>query len=195
MVKPIPDICTCVSRKTLSKHRGTRQFLQASDFVAVDTLSAKSSDGVPLLRLVSGGCEGEVLLIIHLFAPGGNAIYRAPELRPPGLSRIGRHDHPLPELVRHGSVRRCTGLTRIAPSGAQEDRAVRPRPRQYQGNASVLEQRIGVSLGCNGGLGPHPPDGEGYREEVKLLFDAGTTRNTWRLSIEAIGNGALAARI
>lgn len=59
MVKQIPDICTCVSRKTLSQRRTKRQLLQAASFVAADFLIDKNKDDcVPLLKHISCGREG-----------------------------------------------------------------------------------------------------------------------------------------
>ena len=187
-------------RTTILKinYRNTLQILQTASLVAADLLTAedKDDDGVPLLKPVSSGRDGEAPLII-----------RMPTLREEAaqvvdlLSTAHREGHAWGDmaiLCRHWSdMDLCADA--LARRGLPHQ--VRKKTGQFdpaQNNIKVmtLHASKGLEFPVVGlvGVGHMPAEGEDEREEARLFY-VGATRATQRLVIGAGGGGTFAARM
>jgi hypothetical protein len=188
-------------RTTILKinYRNTRQILQTASLVAADLLTAedKDDDGVPLLKPVSCGRDGEAPLIVRL-PTLREEVGQVVEL----LASAHREGHAWADMAilcrHHGEMDMCAEFLRK-----------RKLPHQLRRNSSsvfdpahdsIKVMTLHASKGLEFpvvalvGAGRMPADGEDEREEARLFY-VGATRATQRLVIGASGGGKFAARL
>ena len=188
-------------RTTILKinYRNTRQILQTASLVAADLLTAedKDEDGVPLLKPVSCGRDGEAPLIIRL-PTLREEVAQVAEL----LATAHREGHAWADMAilcrHHSEMDMCAEFLRK-----------RKLPHQLRRNSSsvfdpahdsIKVMTLHVSKGLEFpmvalvGAGRMPAEGEDEREEARLFY-VGATRATQRLVIGASGCGKFAARL
>ncbi|MEZ5646930.1 MAG: 3'-5' exonuclease [Burkholderiaceae bacterium] len=188
-------------RTTILKinYRNTRQILQTASLVAADLLTAedKDDDGVPLLKPVSCGRDGEAPLIVRL-PTLREEVAQVAEL----LATAHREGHAWADMAilcrHHSEMDMCAEFLRK-----------RKLPHQLRRNSSsvfdpahdsIKVMTLHVSKGLEFpvvalvGAGRMPAEGEDEREEARLFY-VGATRATQRLVIGASGGGKLAVRL
>lgn len=186
-------------RTTILKinYRNTRQILQTASLVAADLLTAedKDDDGVPLLKPVSCGRDGEAPLIIRL-PTLRDEVNKVAEL----LSAAQREGHAWGDmaiLCRHWSeMDLCAAALRQRGLPHQ----VRKGAGSFDPGADTIKVlTLHASKGLEFpvvalvGAGNMPAQGEDEREEAKLFY-VGATRATQRLFIGLSGGGRFADR-
>jgi superfamily I DNA/RNA helicase len=186
-------------RTTILKinYRNTRQILQTASLVAADLLTAedKDEDGIPMLKPVSCGRDGEAPLIIRLPSLRAEAT-RVAEL----LGAAHQEGHAWGDMAilcrHHSEMDECAGVLR--------QRGLPHQVRKGAGSFDPAADTIKVlTLHASKGLefpvvalvgaGHMPAPGEDEREEAKLFY-VGATRATQRLIIGLGGEGQFAAR-
>lgn len=188
-------------RTTILKinYRNTRQILQTASLVAADLLTAedKDDDGVPLLKPVSCGRDGEAPIIIRL-PTLREEVAQVTEL----LATAHREGHAWADMAilcrHHSEMDMCAEFLRK-----------RKLPHQVRRNSSsvydpahdsIKVMTLHVSKGLEFpvvalvGAGRMPAEGEDEREEARLFY-VGATRATQRLVIGASGGGKFATRL
>lgn len=188
-------------RTTILKinYRNTRQILQTASLVAADLLTAedKDDDGVPLLKPVSCGRDGEAPLIVRL-PTLREEVAQVAEL----LATAHREGHAWADMAmlcrHHSEMDMCAEFLRK-----------RKLPHQLRRNSSsvfdpahdsIKVMTLHVSKGLEFpvvalvGAGRMPAEGEDEREEARLFY-VGATRATQRLVIGASGGGRFGARL
>ncbi|MDD4885943.1 MAG: 3'-5' exonuclease [Thiomonas sp.] len=187
-------------RTTILKinYRNTRQILQTASLVAADLLTAedKDDDGVPLLKPVSCGRDGEAPLIIRLPTLREEAAQVA-DL----LATAHREGHAWGDMAI--LCRRWSEMDLCADALARRGlpHQVRKKSGQFDpGQDNIKVMTLHVSKGLEFpvvalvGVGHMPAEGEDEREEARLFY-VGATRATQRLVIGTSGSGKFAARI
>ena len=181
-------------RTTILKinYRNTRQILQTASLVAADLLTAedKDEDGIPMLKPVSCGRDGEAPLIIRLPSLRAEAT-RVAEL----LGAAHQEGHAWGDMAiicRHYSeMDECAGVLR--------QRGLPHQVRKGAGSFDPAADTIKVlTMHASKGLefpvvalvgaGHMPAPGEDEREEAKLFY-VGATRATQRLIVGMGGGG------
>lgn len=186
-------------RTTILKinYRNTRQILQTASLVAADLLTAedKDDDGVPLLKPVSCGRDGEAPLIIRLPTLDKEAA-KVAEL----LSTAHREGHAWGDmaiLCRHWSeMDLCAdALTRRGLPHQVRKKTGQFDPSQDSIKVMTLHASKGLEFPVVAmvGVGHMPAKGEDEREEARLFY-VGATRATQRLLIGLSGAGQFASR-
>jgi hypothetical protein len=188
-------------RTTILKinYRNTRQILQMASLVAADLLTAEDQDddGVPLLKPVSCGRDGEAPLIVRL-PTLREEVAQVADL----LATAHREGHAWGDMAilcrRHSEMDLCAEFLHK-----------RKLPHQLRRNSSsvfdaahdsIKVMTLHVSKGLEFpvvalvGAGRMPAEGEDEREEARLFY-VGATRATQRLVIGASGSGKFAARL
>ncbi len=188
-------------RTTILKinYRNTRQILQTASLVAADLLTAedKDDDGVPLLKPVSCGRDGEAPLIVRL-PTLREEVAQVADL----LASAHREGHAWADMAilcrHHSEMDMCAEFLRK-----------RKLPHQLRRNSSsvfdpahdsIKVMTLHASKGLEFpvvalvGAGRMPAEGEDEREEARLFY-VGATRATQRLVIGASGGGKFAARL
>ena len=187
-------------RTTILKinYRNTRQILQTASLVAADLLTAedKDEDGIPMLKPVSCGRDGEAPLIIRLPSLRAEAT-RVAEL----LGAAHQEGHAWGDMAiicRHYSeMDECAGVLR--------QRGLPHQVRKGAGSFDPAADTIKVlTMHASKGLefpvvalvgaGHMPAPGEDEREEAKLFY-VGATRATQRLIIGMGGDGRFGSRL
>jgi DNA helicase IV len=187
-------------RTTILKinYRNTRQILQTASLVAADLLMAedKDEDGIPMLKPVSCGRDGEAPLIIRLPSLRAEAT-RVAEL----LGAAHQEGHAWGDMAiicRHYSeMDECAGVLR--------QRGLPHQVRKGAGSFDPAADTIKVlTMHASKGLefpvvalvgaGHMPAPDEDEREEAKLFY-VGATRATLRLIIGMGGEGRFGARL
>ena len=187
-------------RTTILKinYRNTRQILQTASLVAADLLTAedKDEDGIPMLKPVSCGRDGEAPLIIRLPSLRAEAT-RVAEL----LGAAHQEGHAWGDMAiicRHYSeMDECAGVLR--------QRGLPHQVRKGAGSFDPAADTIKVlTMHASKGLefpvvalvgaGHMPAPGEDEREEAKLFY-VGATRATQRLIIGMGGEGRFGQRL
>lgn len=186
-------------RTTILKinYRNTRQILQTASLVAADLLTAedKDDDGVPLLKPVSCGRDGEAPIVIRL-PTLREEVAQVAEL----LATAHREGHAWADMAilcrHHSEMDMCAEFLRK-----------RKLPHQLRRNSSsvydpahdsIKVMTLHVSKGLEFpvvalvGAGRMPAEGEDEREEARLFY-VGATRATQRLVIGASGKGRFVA--
>ncbi|MDP3809947.1 MAG: 3'-5' exonuclease [Hydrogenophaga sp.] len=187
-------------RTTILKinYRNTRQILQTASLVAADLLTAedKDEDGIPMLKPVSCGRDGEAPLIIRLPNLRAEAT-RVAEL----LGSAHQEGHAWGDMAiicRHYSemdecavVLRQRGLPHQVRKGAGSFDPAADTIKVLTMHASKgLEFPVVALVGA----GNMPAKGEDEREEAKLFY-VGATRATHRLIIGMGGEGRFGQRL
>jgi len=188
-------------RTTILKinYRNTRQILQTASLVAADLLTAedKDEDGIPLLKPVSCGRDGEAPLIIRLPSLREEAQQVAEHLS--AAHREGHAWGDMAILCRHwnemdlcSDVLNQRGLPhRVRKgSGAPFDMASDTIKVLTLHASKGLEFPVVALVGA----GRMPAEGEDEREEAKLFY-VGATRATQRLIIGMGGDGRFGQRL
>lgn len=188
-------------RTTILKinYRNTRQILQTASLVAADLLTAedKDDDGVPLLKPVSCGRDGEAPLIVRL-PTLREEVAQVAEL----LATAHREGHAWADMAilcrHHSEMDMCAEFLRK-----------RKLPHQLRRNSSsvfdpahdsIKVMTLHVSKGLEFpvvalvGAGRMPAEGEDEREEARLFY-VGATRATQRLILGVGGQGRFAERL
>ena len=187
-------------RTTILKinYRNTRQILQTASLVAADLLTAedKDEDGIPMLKPVSCGRDGEAPLIIRLPSLRAEAT-RVAEL----LGAAHQEGHAWGDMAiicRHYSeMDECAGVLR--------QRGLPHQVRKGAGSFDPAADTIKVlTMHASKGLefpvvalvgaGHMPAPGEDEREEAKLFY-VGATRATQRLILGLSGPGGFGQRL
>ncbi|HML82077.1 MULTISPECIES: NERD domain-containing protein/DEAD/DEAH box helicase [Thiomonas] len=187
-------------RTTILKinYRNTLQILQSASLVAADLLTAedKDDDGVPLLKPVSCGRDGEAPLIVRLPTLREEVTQMADLLAT--AHREGHAWGDMAILCRyHSEMDLCAEFLRKRKLPHQ----VRKRSGEFDpAHDSIKVMTLHASKGLEFpvvalvGAGRMPAEGEDEREEARLFY-VGATRATQRLVIGASGNGKFASRI
>ncbi|MBK7120865.1 MAG: NERD domain-containing protein [Comamonadaceae bacterium] len=187
-------------RTTILKinYRNTRQILQTASLVAADLLTAEDQDddGVPLLKPVSCGREGEAPIIIRLPTLREEA-WQVADL----LAAAHQEGHAWGDMAvlcpHYGEMDLCADVLRRRHLPHQ----VRKRAGDFDPAADTIKvMTLHVSKGLEFpvvalvGVGHMPAEGEDEREEARLFY-VGATRATQRLVIGTSGGGKFAGRI
>ena len=152
-------------RTTILKinYRNTRQILQTASLIAADLLTAdnKDDDGIPLLKPISCGRDGEAPLIIRL-----------PTLRDEAnkgaglLSEAHQVGHAWGDLAvicrRYSEMDECAHALNRAKLPHQVRKGAgsfSPNPQQHQSADDARQQGAGVCCGGTGGRGADAGDG------------------------------------
>jgi superfamily I DNA/RNA helicase len=186
-------------RTTILKinYRNTRQILQTASLVAADLLTAedKDEDGIPMLKPVSCGRDGEAPLIVRL--PSLRAeTQQVVEL----LSDAHKEGHAWGDMAilcrHHQDMYLCANVLNRRGLPYQ----VRDKSGQFDPAADTIKVlTMHASKGLEFpvvalvGAGHMPAPGEDEREEAKLFY-VGATRATQRLIIGLGGGGQFAER-
>ncbi|MBL0942841.1 MAG: NERD domain-containing protein [Hydrogenophaga sp.] len=187
-------------RTTILKinYRNTRQILATASRVAADLLTGEDQedDGVPLLRPVSCGRDGQAPLIIRL--PSLHEEVQAIVELLASAHQEGHAWGDMAVLCRHYSeMDTCAGVLRRRRLPHQ----VRKGPGTFDPAAdSIKVMTMHASKGLEFpvvamvGVGNMPAKGEEEREEARLFY-VGATRATQRLIVGAGGEGCFGARL
>ena len=187
-------------RTTILKinYRNTRQILQTASLVAADLLTAEDQDddGVPLLKPVSCGREGEAPIIIRLPTLREEAWQVADLLA--AAHQEGHAWGDMAVLCRHyGEMDLCADVLRRRHLPHQ----VRKRAGDFDPAADTIKvMTLHASKGLEFpvvalvGVGHMPAEGEDEREEARLFY-VGATRATQRLVIGASGGGRFGVQL
>jgi hypothetical protein len=180
-------------------YRNTRQILETASLVAADLLTQedKDDDGIPLLKPVSCGRDGEAPLIIRL-PTLREEVAQVAEL----LATAHSEGHAWADMAilcrHHSEMDMCAEFLRK-----------RKLPHQLRKSSSsvydpahdsIKVMTLHVSKGLEFpvvalvGAGRMPAEGEDEHEEARLFY-VGATRATQRLLIGASGGGRFAARL
>ncbi|MEY4977831.1 MAG: helicase [Pseudomonadota bacterium] len=188
-------------RTTILKinYRNTRQILQTASLVAADLLTAEDQDddGVPLLKPVSCGREGEAPLIIRLPTLREEAQAIAEQLR--AAHREGHAWGDMAVLCRHWTQMNLCSDVFNAHDLPHRVRKPHPAPRFDMASDTIKVMTLHVSKGLEFpvvalvGVGHMPAEGEDEREAARLVY-VGATRASQRLIVGASGNGRFAER-
>ena len=179
-------------RTTILKinYRNTKQILQTASLIAADLLTAedKDEDGIPLVKPISCGREGQSPLIIRLPTLRAEADKIAELLE--GAHKEGHAWGDMAIICRHYNVMdECASalLRRKLPH------QVRKSSGNFKPNANTIKiLTMHVSKGLEfpvvalAGVGQMPGEGEDEREEARLFY-MGATRATHNLVITVSG--------
>jgi superfamily I DNA/RNA helicase len=188
-------------RTTILKinYRNTRQILQTASLIAADLLTAddKDDDGIPLLKPISCGRDGQEPLII-----------RRPTMRDEANKIAGiladMHDgqgHAWSDMAI--LCRDFTTMNACASALKQRKlpHQVRKRSGDFKPNSdaiAVMTMRVSKGLEYSvvalPGVGLMPAEGEDEKDEARVFYVA-ATRATQRLVIGVSGDGEFGRRI
>ena len=187
-------------RTTILKinYRNTRQILQTASRVAADLLTAedKDEDGIPMLKPVSCGRDGEAPLIVNLPTLRAEAQHMV-EL----LGNAHQQGHAWGDMAilcrTHQDMYLCANVLNRRKLPYQ----VRRQSGEFDPAADTIKVlTLHASKGLEFpvvailGAGHMPVEGEDEREEAKLLY-VGATRATHRLILGVGGPGRFGARL
>lgn len=187
-------------RTTILKinYRNTRQILQLASLIAGDLLTpdAQDEDGIPLVKPISCGRDGEEPLIVRL-PSFREETFRIADL----LSAAHEEGHAWGDMAiicRHNWMRdKCASA--LQQRGLPHE--TRIGPGTFNPNIdSIKLLRMDVCKGLEfavvalPGMGHLPTMGEDEREEARLFYVA-ATRATQRLVVTASGNGGFSKNL
>ena len=187
-------------RTTILKinYRNTRQILQTASLIAADLLTAddKDDDGIPLLKPISCGRDGQAPLIIRLPNLHAEAAKIA-EL----LSAAHQEGHAWGDMAvicRHYSeMDECAhALNRARLPHQMRKGAGSFHPNEDTIKVLTMHASKGLEFPVVAllGVGQMPAAGEDERDEARLFY-VGATRATQRLVITASGDGEFGLRL
>jgi hypothetical protein len=186
-------------RTTILKinYRNTRQILQTANIIAAELLTAedKDEDGIPLLKPVSCGRDGEAPIIIRLPSLREEVAQMADQLSAAhseghawgDMAIICRHWSEMDECA---SALRHRGLPHQVRKGAGTFNPAADTIKVLTMHASKGLEFPVVALV---GVGHMPAQNESEIDEARLFY-VGATRATQRLIIGLSGVGQFAAR-
>ncbi len=179
-------------------YRNTRQILQTASLIAADLLTAddKDDDGIPLLKPISCGRDGQAPLILRLPSLRDEA-FKIAEL----LSAAHQEGHAWGDMA----VICRDYATMDVCANALHYRKLPHQVRRRSGDFNPSRDTITVLTMhvCKGlefpvvalpGIGHMPAAGEDEQEEARLFYVA-ATRATHRLVIGAGGDGGFGRRL
>ena len=187
-------------RTTILKinYRNTRQILQTASLIAADLLTQDDTDddGIPLLKPISCGRDGQQPLIIRLPTLRDEANKMA-EL----LSDAHQEGHAWGDMAvicrDYATMDECAQALKDRKLPHQ----VRKRAGDYKPNVdkiNVLTMRVSKGLEFPvvmlPGVGQMPAAGEDEKEEARVFYVA-ATRATQRLVIGVSGDGGFGRRL
>jgi superfamily I DNA/RNA helicase len=187
-------------RTTILKinYRNTKQILQTASLVAADLLTAedKDDDGVPLLKPVSCGRDGEAPLIIRLPTLREEAAAVADHLS--AAHNEGHAWADMAILCRHwadmdlcADALRRRGLPHQVRKGAG---TFNPAADSIKVMTLHVSKGLEFPVVAMVGVGHMPAQGEDERDEARLFY-VGATRATQRLVIGVSGAGGFARHL
>jgi len=187
-------------RTTILKinYRNTKQILQTASLVAADLLTAddKDDDGIPLVKPISCGRDGEAPLIIRLPTLRDEAFAIADELGRAhkeghawGDMAILCHDYPTMDLCARALEQRRLTFN------------LRKRAGDFKPGANAIQiMTMKVSKGLEfpvvalPGVGHMPAAGEDEKEAARVFYVA-ATRATQRLVMGVSGDSGFGAQL
>ena len=187
-------------RTTILKinYRNTRQILQTASLIAADLLTAddKDDDGIPLVKPISCGRDGQEPLIIRLPSLRDEALKIA-EL----LAAAHQAGHAWGDMAvicrRYDEVDECAH----ALSRAKLPHRVRKGSGSFNPNDDAIKVlTMHASKGLEFpvvalmGVGQMPAAGEDEQDEARLFY-VGATRATHKLVITVSGRGQFGQRL
>ena len=187
-------------RTTILKinYRNTRQILQTASLIAADLLTAddKDDDGVPLLKPISCGRDGQAPIIIKLPSLRDEALAIAEHLA--GAHKEG---HAWGDMAILCADWKTMDLCADALHQRKLPFSVRKRSGDYNPGADVIQiMTMKVSKGLEfpvvalPGVGHMPAAGEDEQEAARVFYVA-ATRATQRLVITVSGNSPFGRRL
>ena len=179
-------------------YRNTRQILQTASLIAADLLTAddKDEDGIPLVKPVSCGRDGEAPLIIRLPNPRVEATKIADLLS--AAHQEGHAWGDMAVICRHGWMQdECAH----ALSRSKLPHQVRKGTGSFNPNGDTIKVlTMHISKGLEFpvvalmGVGQMPGAGDDEHEEARLFY-VGATRATLRLVITVSGTAPFGQRL
>jgi Nuclease-related domain/UvrD-like helicase C-terminal domain/AAA domain len=187
-------------RTTILKinYRNTRQILQTASLIAADLLTAddKDEDGIPLVKPVSCGRDGEAPLIIRLPSLRDEALAIADH-----LSDAHKEGHAWGDMAVLCADWKSLDLCAIALNQRKLPFNLRKRTGEYNPEADAIQiMTMKVSKGLEfpvvalPGVGHMPAKGEDEQEAARVFYVA-ATRATQRLVIGVGGDGGFGKRL
>ena len=187
-------------RTTILKinYRNTRQILQTASLIAADLLTAddKDDDGIPLLKPISCGRDGEAPLIIRLPTLRTEATKIADLLHAAhqeghawaDMAVLCRHHHEMTECAQ--------ALSRWQLPFEVRERTGNFHPHEDTIKVMTMHASKGLEFPVVAlmGVGQMPAAGEDERDEARLFY-VGATRATQRLVIGASGDGGFRQKL
>jgi hypothetical protein len=180
-------------------YRNTRQILQTASLIAADLLTAddRDDDGIPLLRPVSCGREGETPLVLRL-----------PSLRDEAHAIAGllREAHDQGQYAwgdmavicrRHHVMDACAAALarlRLPYQVRRGSGNFDPRADTIKILTMHASKGLEFSVVALPGIGQMPAAGDNEREEARIFYVA-ATRATQRLVLTMSGSGGFGARL
>ncbi|MBP6853063.1 MAG: NERD domain-containing protein [Rhodoferax sp.] len=180
-------------------YRNTRQILQTASLIAADLLTAddRDDDGIPLLRPVSCGREGETPLVLRL-----------PSLRDEAHAIAGllREAHDQGQYAwgdmavicrRHHVMDACAAALarlRLPYQVRRGSGNFDPRADTIKILTMHASKGLEFSVVALPGIGQMPAAGDDEREEARIFYVA-ATRATQRLVLTMSGSGGFGARL
>ena len=187
-------------RTTILKinYRNTRQILQIASLIAADLLTAddKDDDGIPLLKPISCGRDGEAPIIIKLPSLREEAFAIADQ-----LSHAHKEGHAWGDMAILCADWKTMDLCAHALQQRKLPFSVRKRSGDYNPAADVIQiMTMKVSKGLEfpvvalPGVGHMPAAGEDEQEAARVFYVA-ATRAMRRLMIGVGGKGGFGERL
>jgi Nuclease-related domain/UvrD-like helicase C-terminal domain/AAA domain len=187
-------------RTTILKinYRNTRQILQTASLVAADLLTAddKDDDGIPLVKPISCGREGQAPIIIKLPSLREEAFAIADQ-----LSNAHKEGHAWGDMAILCADWKTMDLCADALHQRKLPFNVRKYSGDYNPGADAIQiMTMKVSKGLEfpvvalPGIGHMPAKGEDEQEAARVFYVA-ATRATQRLIIGAGGSAAFGRRL
>ena len=181
-------------RTTILKinYRNTRQILQTASLIAADLLTAddKDDDGIPLLKPISCGRDGEAPLIIHLPTLRAEATKIADLLNAAhqeghawaDMAVLCRHHHEMIECAQ------ALNRWQLPFEVRKGSGSFHPHEDSIKVMTMHASKGLEFPVVALMGVGQMPAMGEDERDEARLFY-VGATRATQRLVIGASGDG------
>ena len=187
-------------RTTILKinYRNTRQILQIASLVAADLLTAddKDDDGIPLLKPISCGRDGQAPIIIKLPSLREEAFAIADQ-----LSTAHKEGHAWGDMAILCADWKTMDTCADALHHRKLPFSVRKRSGDYNPSANAIQiMTMKVSKGLEfpvvalPGVGHMPAAGEDQQEAARVFYVA-ATRATQRLVIGVGGDGGFGSRL
>ncbi len=179
-------------------YRNTRQILQIAAAVAADLLTPDDSDedGIPLLKPVSCGRDGEPALIIRLPTPREEAQAIADALK-----QAHHEGHAWGDMAVLCADWKAMDICAAALTQRRLPVNLRKRTGDYKPDADAIQvMTMKVSKGLEfpvvalPGVGHMPAPGDNEQEAARVFYVA-ATRATHKLVLGLGGSGSLATRL